>query len=54
MPPLWMYPVIRVQGITTQMISASKYTTTKNVLQFFVFSWHKKCLEQYVHVWISS
>jgi hypothetical protein len=42
MPPEWMYPVIRLQGITTQMISTSKYTTTKNVLQFLCFQLAKK------------
>jgi len=38
MPPEWMHPVIRVQGITTQMISTSKYTTTKKCVAFFMFS----------------
>jgi len=42
MPPERMYPAIRLQGITTQMISTSKHTTTKNVLQFLCFQLAQK------------
>ena len=54
LPPEWMYPVIRLQGITTQMISTSKYTTTKNVLQFLCFQLAQKVFMTEVYVWISS
>jgi hypothetical protein len=41
-PPGWMYPVIRLHGITTQMTSTSKYTTTKTVLQILGFQLAQK------------
>jgi len=38
MPPEWIYPGIRLQGITTRMMNTSKFTTTKKCIAIFMFS----------------
>jgi hypothetical protein len=50
----WMYPVIRLHGITTQVTSTSIYTTTKNVLQFLGFQLAQNVYMTVVYVWSSS